>query len=240
MSQRIRITFRKGGVLEWVSHLDTMRTWERTLRRAKLPLAYTQGFSPHPRIALAAPLPVGVEGERELMDAWLDPPLAPAEVRARLEATLPPGLELVDLDEVAERLPSLQSSLRAARYRITFDAREVEASTLASRLADFLALESLEWEERRGEKTRTVDLRPGVLEAAVREAPPADDDPAGEPLTVLELRLSLEEGRGVRAASVVDALDVGAEPLAMMRTELEIDRPQMALAAWRARGRYEE
>ena len=240
MAQRIRITFRKGGVLQWVSHLDTMRTWERTLRRAKLPLAYTQGFSPHPRIALAAPLPVGFEGERELMDAWLDPPLAPAEVRARLQSILPPGLELVDVDEVAERLPSLQSSLRAARYRIAFDAREVQPVSLAARLADFLALEHLEWEEQRGEKRRTVDLRPGVLEAAVREAPPADDDPEGKPLTVLELRLSLDEGRGVRAASVVDAFGVDAEPLAMVRTELEIDRPQIALAAWRARGRHEE
>ena len=240
MTQRIRITFGKGGVLQWVSHLDTMRTWERTLRRAKLPLAYTQGFSPHPRIALAAPLPVGFEGERELMDAWLDPPLAPAEVRAQLDAVLPPGLELVDVDEVAERLPSLQSSLRAARYRIAFDARELQPAVLAARLAEVLALESLEWEERRGEKTRTVDLRPGVLEATVREAPAADDDPSGGTVTVLELRLSLEEGRGVRAASVVDALGVDAEPVAMVRTELEIDRPQIALAAWRARGRYEE
>lgn len=240
MPQRVRVVFRKGGVMQWVSHLDTMRAWERTLRRAGLPLAYTQGFSPHPRIALAAPLPVGFEGERELMDVWLDPALAPMVVRSRLEPELPPGLEVIDVDEVAERLPSLQSSLRAARYRITFAAGEVEAVALAGRLADFLALASLSWDERRGDKTRTVDLRPGVLDAAVREMPTADDATPVRGVTVLELYLSLEEGRGVRAASVVDALRVGAEPLAMVRTELEIDRPQIALAAWRARGRYEE
>jgi len=240
MAQRIRIIFRKGGVLQWVSHLDVMRTWERALRRAKLPLAYTQGFSPHPRIALASPLPVGFEGERELMDVWFEPPLAPSEVSARLMLTLPPGLGLVDIDEVAERLPSLQSSLRAARYRITFDTSEVDLATLRERLEDFLALESLEWEERRGEKTRIVDLRPGVLEAVVREEQPADENSAGEILAALELRLSLEEGRGIRAASVVDGLRVGVEPLSMVRTELEIDRPQIALAAWRARSYHEE
>ena len=80
MPQRLRITYRKDGPARHVGHLDVMRTWERAIRRAKLPLAYTQGFSPHARIALAAPLPVGTIGERELMDIWLDEPAGPPEV----------------------------------------------------------------------------------------------------------------------------------------------------------------
>ncbi len=240
MPQRVRIVFGKRGVLQWVSHLDTMRTWERTLRRAGLPLAYTQGFSPHPRIALAAPLPVGFEGERELMDIWLDPALEPGIVRAQIERRLPPGLDVVEVEEVAERLPSLQSQLRAARYRIGFDGRELDAAALAARLADFLALESLSWEERRGEKTRTVDVRAGVLEATLRTDLPEPSGAGGAGSVVLELRLSLEEGRGVRALSVLDALAVGAEPVSLLRTELEFERPRIALGAWRTRGRYEE
>ena len=240
MPQRVRIVFGKRGVLQWVSHLDTMRTWERTLRRAGLPLAYTQGFSPHPRIALAAPLPVGFEGERELMDIWLDPALEPGTVRERLEPRLPPGLDVVEVEEVAERLPSLQSLLRAARYRIGFDGGELDAAAFAARLADFLALESLPWEERRGEKTRTVDVRAGVLEATLRTEQPDPDGAGGKGSVVLELRMSLEEGRGVRAVSVLDALAPGAEPVSMLRTGLEIDRPRIALSAWRARGRYQE
>ena len=240
MPQRVRVVFRKGGVLQWISHLDTMRTWERTLRRAGLPLVYSQGFSPHARIALAAPLPVGFEGERELMDIWLDPALDPAVVRGRLEPKLPPGLDVVEVEEVAERLPSLQSLLRAARYCIIFAAADVEAAAVAGRLADFMALKSLPWEESRGEKTRTVDVRAGVIVAALRAGPSSGDQTAGDGEVVLELRMSLEEGRGVRAQSVIDALVVGAEPLRMIRTELEVERPRIALGAWRARGRYEE
>ena len=134
MPQRVRVVFRKRGVLQWVSHLDTMRAWERTLRRAGLPLAYTQGFSPHPRIALAAPLPVGFEGERELMDVWLDPALDPALVHGRLEPKLPSGLEIVAVEEVAERLPSLQSLLRTACYRVSYDRAAVDPAALEARL----------------------------------------------------------------------------------------------------------
>lgn len=238
MPQRVRVVFRKRGVLQWVSHLDTMRAWERTLRRAGLPLAYTQGFSPHPRIALAAPLPVGFEGERELMDIWLDPALDPTLVQRRIEPKLPPGLEIVEVEEVAERLPSLQSLLRTACYRVSYHRAAVDPSALETRLADFLALESLSWEERRGEKTRTVDVRAGVLEAALSTEPASGSE--GEGIVVLTLRLSLEEGRGVRAQSVVEALGLEAEPFSMVRTELELDRPRIALGAWRARGRYEE
>lgn len=238
MPQRVRVVFRKRGVLQWVSHLDTMRAWERTLRRAGLPLAYTQGFSPHPRIALAAPLPVGFEGERELMDIWLDPALDPTLVQGRIEPKLPPGLEIVEVEEVAERLPSLQSLLRTACYRVSYHRAAVDPSALETRLADFLALESLSWEERRGEKTRTVDVRAGVLEAALSTEPASGSE--GEGIVVLTLRLSLEEGRGVRAQSVVEALGLEAEPSSMVRTELELDRPRIALGAWRARGRYEE
>lgn len=240
MPQRVRVVFRKRGVLQWVSHLDTMRAWERTLRRAGLPLVYTQGFSPHPRIALAAPLPVGFEGERELMDIWLDPALDPGLVHGRLEPQLAPGLEIVEVEEVAERLPSLQSLLRTACYRVSYDRAAVDPSALEARLATFLALESLSWEERRGDKSRTVDVREGVLEAALSTEPPPGGCSGVEGIVVLTLRLSLDEGRGVRAQSVVGALGVEAEPLSMVRTELELERPRIALDAWRARGRYEE
>ncbi|MFQ5886684.1 MAG: TIGR03936 family radical SAM-associated protein, partial [Anaerolineae bacterium] len=57
--QRIRITFSKGEEIQYISHLDMMRLWKRTLRRANLPLAYSKGFNPQPKISIAAPLPVG-------------------------------------------------------------------------------------------------------------------------------------------------------------------------------------
>src|SRR5438552_30662 len=118
MSQRLRVTFSATGPLKYVAHLDMMRTWERAIRRASLPLVYTHGFSPHARISLAAPLPVGVVGRRELMDIWLEPPVAADDATQRLQSAMPPGLETLAIEEVADALPSLQSLLRAARYEV--------------------------------------------------------------------------------------------------------------------------
>ncbi|MSQ36624.1 MAG: DUF2344 domain-containing protein [Dehalococcoidia bacterium] len=232
MAQRLRVTYRKDGPATYVAHLDVMRTWERTIRRAGLPLAYSQGFSPHPRLALAAPLPVGIIGERELLDLFLEQAVAPAEARELLVAASPPGFAVVDVDEVGERLPSLQSVVRAARYEVAFAAGTVDAASLRARVDALLGLAALDWEEARGEgeQTRRYDLRAAVLGLAVRER--------GETL-VLEMHLSLEEGRTGRPVSVLAALGVTAEPARIARTAVEVERTRVALRAWRERGRFE-
>ncbi|UCG84296.1 MAG: DUF2344 domain-containing protein, partial [Dehalococcoidia bacterium] len=69
--QRLRVTFSRSDSLKFISHLDMMRLWQRALRRADIPLAYSQGFSPHPRLSLAAPLAIGVTSSAELMDVFL-------------------------------------------------------------------------------------------------------------------------------------------------------------------------
>ena len=240
MTQRLRITYRKGGPARYVAHLDVMRTWERAIRRAKLPLAYTQGFSPHARIALAAPLPVGTVGEREQMDVFMDEPVDAAEAQRRLAAALPPGLEAVAVEEVGERLPSLQSSVRAARYEVRFDAAEVDAGWLEARVRELLALETLDWEEQRpgSEKVRRYDLRETVIALAVR--PPGGRREGDRDALVLEMHLALEEAKTGRPASVLAALGVEASPLEIVRTAVEVERPQVAMRAWRERGRFEE
>jgi radical SAM-linked protein len=214
MAQRLRLTFSATGPLRYVAHLDTMRTWERAIRRAGLPLAYSQGFSPHARIALAAPLPVGVVGHREYMDLWLEQTVAPEEAKQRLNRAMPPGLEVVEAEEVSDTLPSLQSSLASARYEVRVDGESAEA--LREKVEALLAIETLEWEEERGEKTRRYDLRATILELAVREE-------AGPP--VLDLHLSLEEGRTGRPAQVLRAMDIDPEPLEVARTEVRLKQP---------------
>ena len=233
MLQRLRITYRKDGPARYIAHLDVMRTWERAIRRAKLPLAYTQGFSPHPRIAFAAPLPVGTLGRREQMEVWLEDGVEPAEIRRRLEESLPAGLDVEEVEEVGERLPSLQSSVRSARYEVTFDSRAVDAEALRDRVGELLARETLDWEEQRGgsDKVRRYDLRATVIDLCVRE---------GGGHVVLEMRLALEEGKTGRPASVLAALGVEAEPLETVRMSLDIQRRQVAMQAWRERGRFEE
>ena len=213
MTQRLRVTFAKEGPLRWVAHLDLMRTWERTIRRAVLPLSYSQGFSPHARIALAAPLPVGVEGRGELIDLWLDDTLRLEDVAKRLAAAMPPGLSISEVKQVSDDLPSMQSCLLAARYEVLFDADDLDRVDLEAALERLLALESLEWEEQRGKKTRNYDLRATVLEAAV--------DLVDAGTLCLRLHLSLEPGRTGRPAQVLKAMEIEVEPRATIRTEIE-------------------
>jgi radical SAM-linked protein len=227
MAQRVRITFRKEGALTYVSHLDLMRTWERAIRRARLPLAYTQGFSPHPRIAMAAPLPVGVTGQRELIDLWLDGRTAPEEVLRALRAAPTPGLEPVAAEEVSDKLPSLQSSLASAMYEVAFAPGALVLDEVRARISELLSLETLEWEEQRGEKVRRYDLRATILGLTVRRKPSEG--------AVLAMHLSLEEGRTGRPAQVLAALGVEAQPVEVSRMSVVLREERAALATGEGR-----
>ena len=125
---RVRVHYAKGEPLRYISHLDLTRTWERIFRRAGLPVAYSQGFNPRPRFQIAAALPVGVTGRGELLDVWLTEAMAAEEIIVRLRPSLPAGLEVLAVHEVALRSPSMQSQMRAADYRAVVRSTEpVEA-----------------------------------------------------------------------------------------------------------------
>src|SRR4030067_2785252 len=108
---RLRITFAKTEAMRYTGHLDLHRTWERTLRRAKLPLAYSQGFKPHPRIVLASALPLGCTSQHEIVDVWLERQESLSVIAARLSRAAPPGLRVLEVSEVAPNLPSLPPPL---------------------------------------------------------------------------------------------------------------------------------
>ncbi|MFN8639731.1 MAG: TIGR03936 family radical SAM-associated protein [Dehalococcoidia bacterium] len=217
MTHRLRVTYRKQGAARYVAHLDLMRTWERAIRRAHLPLTYSQGFTPHPKLQLAAPLPVGTASEGELIDVWLDEPVTPEEMRTRLSRQLPGGLEIVNVTLVDDRAPSLQAASIAAHYEVRYHADEIDEAALCADLARFLALEALPWEEARGDRVRAFDLRAAVLEASVRRE--------GDQL-VLAARLSLRGGGSARPSSLARALGLGeVEPLITTRVSLELGEP---------------
>ncbi len=89
--QRVRILYKKGEEAKFISHQDEFRAWERTLRRANLPLLYKQGFNPRPHIQFASPLGVGFTGVREPVDITFSSSLPLAELSGRISAKLPPG-----------------------------------------------------------------------------------------------------------------------------------------------------
>jgi radical SAM-linked protein len=115
---RVRLTFSKERALRYIGHLDVVRMWERAFRRAKLPLAYTLGFTPHPRLTLAAPLALGVTSEAELMDVYLREPLTADEVAARIAAQLPAGCRVVAAAALPVEGAALTAQTRWAQYRV--------------------------------------------------------------------------------------------------------------------------
>lgn len=165
---RLRLTFQKTEAMRYTSHLDLYRTWERTLRRARLPLAYTQGFSPHPRLNLGAALPLGFTSECEVIDIWLDEEFSSEQVSQALQPALPPGLVVTHIEPIANNAPALQQEIQAAEYLITL---LDPCPDLAERLEKLCAAEHLP-RERRG---KSYDLR--SLIQRVELLPPQDELP---------------------------------------------------------------
>lgn len=161
-TQRMRVTFATDDAVKYVGHLDMHRAWERAIRRAQLPLAYTQGFNPQARLQFAAALPVGFTGNAELADVFLDRIVDPADFLARLAAAMPGGIRPLRAEPVSRELPSLQSQVCGADYRVEVDTPE-PPEAFAARLDAFLARPDAWRERRKGKEVARYDLRPLVL-----------------------------------------------------------------------------
>ena len=212
IQQRLCITFAKGEEIKYISHLDLMRLWERTLRRARAPLAYSQGFNPRPKMAVAAPLPVGFTSLGEVMDIILERRISPFNFAKSLAPHLPLGLELLSVEEVYANLPSLQSQVRSAEYRVTVSwdgpREEMGRKLLTERVRQLLAAEQL-LRQRRG---KDYDLRP-MIEALWVEGQEADS-------WILGMRLRAGEQGAGRPDEVMDALGLVEERYAIQRERL--------------------
>ena len=206
MTQRLRLTFAKTQAMRFTGHLDLHHTWERTFRRAGLPLAYSQGFNPHPRLNLASALPLGFTSECEVIDVWLEQELKPEQVSATLELALPPGLQLLDLQVVDIHRPALQSELEASEYTLTL---LEPCPDLERRCQSVLGATSLP-RLRRG---KDYDLRPLIL--ALQALPP---DAEGRQR--LSLRLAAREGATGRPEEVMAEMGFQPEDTRTHRTRL--------------------
>jgi radical SAM-linked protein len=208
--QRLRIRFSRGEEVKYISHLDLMRFWERALRRARVPLAYSEGFSPHPRISLAAPLALGVTSEAELMDITVTRWVTPHWFTSAVSQQLPPGIKVLGIYQTAMVMPSLQSQVRLAEYSVVVDAahsrQEVEAA-----IDGLLALEDLPWHHQRDTGERKYNLRALVDDIWISEWT--------EEQGVLGMRLRCDSGGSGRPEQVALALGLGL-PRSIHRTKL--------------------
>ena len=212
--QRLRLKFSRGEELKFLSHLDLMRLWERALRRAGLPLAYSEGFTPHPQIALAAPLLVGVTSDAELMDVSLSRWVSPQSFIVQIEKQLPSGIALLEVWPVGLNVPSLQSQVKFVEYKVEVetekDCQEVEAA-----LQSFLSMKELPWHHHRDTGDRYYDLRALVDDLRLIDCQDA--------LCVLGMRLRCDEKGAGRPEQVTKALGFSKRPKSIHRTNLILD-----------------
>jgi radical SAM-linked protein len=184
--------------MRYTSHLDLHRAWERAFRRADLPLAYSQGYNPRPKINLASALPLGFTSNGEVLDARLEKQIPLAVIAASLNEALPPGIQLDRLEEIDPREPALQRQIQSSEYLITFLDPFPE---LPERVQQLLAREQIK-RERRG---KVYDLRP-----LVEKISPLSRNEQGQ--QQISVQLAAREGATGRPEELISAL--GYDPLA--------------------------
>ena len=206
--QRLRITFTRDETLKYIGHLDMARTWQRVARRANLPLAYSEGFNPQPRMSFAAALPVGCTSEHEELDMVLSPPCAIDEVKAQLDRALPPGMKVIAIEEMPLKAPALQMQLIAAEFEIAVEDQET-VKLLTERVPQFLAATEV-MRDRRG---KVYNLRPLVQSLSIEPAQTAR-------VAVIRSRLqATPEGTG-RPDELAAALGLDPASVKIKRTKL--------------------
>ncbi|MBI4496827.1 MAG: DUF2344 domain-containing protein [Chloroflexi bacterium] len=227
--QRVRLRFARGEAVKYVGHLDFLRFWERAVRRAGLPLAYSQGHHAHPRIALAAPLPVGYTSEAELIDLFLERPISHREVLTRLAAQVPPGIDLMEAVLLDPQAPSLQSLMQACRYRVRLDTEGQTAADVEATITRLLQQETLPWEWQRDTEVKRIDLRALVEDLTLEEWRGHE--------CILSMRLVHDSNASGRPELVTQALGFSTYPRSIHRTELSLKRPVPTPAALVRQGR---
>ncbi len=213
---RIRITFAKQGALRYTGHLDLHKLWERAARRAELPLAYSQGFHPQPKMNIAAALPLGFSSRCEVMDMRLEHEIPLDGLREKLQGTLPTGIQVSSVETVDEKSPPLQTQVELAEYEVTLT-EAASGSDLKRKIDSVIQAESI-IRERRG---KTYDLRPLIEELRFMESsglPLAQEQtPAAQRIF---MRLAAREGATGRPEEVLDMLGIAFEGTHIERTHL--------------------
>ena len=164
---RVMIRFTKDPVIRYVSHLDLMRSARRHFRRADLPVAYSEGYHPHPILSFAMALPVGASSDGEYMDLGLAVDMPCSRIMEQMNAVCPLGMKITGVWTMDEEAPSQMAMVTAARWRLTFNGDAAEI--LARRVPEILNAQSVTVEKNNGKKISIVDIRPGIHTLSLEE-----------------------------------------------------------------------
>jgi radical SAM-linked protein len=207
---RLRITFAKQGALRYTGQIDLHRIWERSARRADLPLAYSRGFRPQPKIQLAAALPLGFSSRCEVVDLRLERDVPLDGLTARIQSAVPPGLTILAVEQQDEGAPALGRLIESAEYEVAL-LEPVDLDDLRQQIAALMAAASLS-RERRGKR---YDLRPLIDELTLRPSDPP----------ILQMRLAAREAATGRPDEILEELGIPLEDTRVERTRLIVREP---------------
>ena len=208
--ERIRIRFEKTGAMRYTSHLDLQKVWIRALLRAKLPLAYTQGFHPVPKVGYAWPLPLGWGTKGELIDIWLDDPenkeVDPDTFIQDVNRMMPAGLRILGIEKLPYSDPALTIVIQSAVYRIAFP-KGTEEAALREKMSSMMERETIE-RERRG---KTYDMKPLIENWECGTGP--------DGTVFMQVRMAARDSAMGRPDELADALGFDPNEVGIERTE---------------------
>jgi radical SAM-linked protein len=197
------VKYEKRGKVRWISHRDVARAFERALRIEQLPLAFTLGFSPRPKVSFGLALSTGYESEAEYLDLELAKPVDLEPLPERLSAALPVGLTVIDVVALAERAPALQEVVTAVTWLVDVteeDGQPVPVAVLRELVAGARSAPVLDVTQVRKGRSSISDVRPAIR---YLDVPDAD-------VATVEMELSTQP-RGAKPSEVVAAI-AGVRP----------------------------
>ncbi len=212
--QRLRVRFSRGAEVKFISHLDLMRLWIRALNRARIPLAYSEGFNPHPRISLAVPLALGVTSEAELMDVMLQKWMSPHFFKDAISRQMPEGVTIQQVNSVGLTLPALPAQVRFAEYRVEVET-DKERRDIEQAVDSLLSLEHLPWQHQRDTGMHRYDLRLLIDDLWLIDCQPL--------ACTLGMRLRCDSSGSGRPEQVTADLGFSQHPRLMHRTRLILE-----------------
>jgi len=212
---RIQITFSKQGALRYISHLDLHRLWERATRRAELPLAYSQGFHPQPKMNIAAALPLGFSSRCEVLDMRLEQDISLDGLAEKLNATMPTGIRVLQIKQADERAPALQTQVISAEYNVRLT-ETIDVSELKRKVDSVMESESI----IRIRREKEYDLRPLIEELMILESNDTSLVQEQSPTIQIVMKLTAKEGATGRPEEVLDVLGIAFEGTRIERTRI--------------------
>lgn len=161
---QVRFQFSRGDELKFIGHLDILRVFERAFKRAELPISHSQGFNPRPQVVFGQPMPLGLTSDGEFADVQLDANMDPAEFMRKMNASLPPGIRLVDARKRVN--PSnIMSQVGAARYRIEVESPgEIE---LSGAIGNIMEREDIITVKKTKSGEKEINIRPLIFDISV-------------------------------------------------------------------------